>query len=314
MRPPPHPRHVLAALSATLVSLAGCVAVTPYPQVRARVPAADLVEVRGRSVHAPQRGAGEPVVLLHGFGASAWSWREVVARLAPSYLTVAVDLNGFGWSERPEAASAYLREGQVDTVIAVMDALGLDSAHVVGHSYGGSIAQTLAVSHPTRVRSLVLVDTARADYPETRRSPLAALRALDTLFVRTFALRPRQVRRALERSIADDSLVTTDLVAGYLARLAVEGAGRAFWGLTRPRRGQPPAVEPEGISAPTLVVWGEEDSLIPVEGARERARRIPRSRFVTLPAVGHLPMEEAPERLSELILAFLADPGADATP
>lgn len=229
--------------------------------------------------------------------------------MGDGYRTVAIELSGFGWTERLRDPDRYTREAQIDLVLGVADELGLDRFHLVGHSYGGSIAQTLAVQHPERLRSLVLVDAAKPDYPELRRSPWAAVLPLDILFLRTFALRLGTVRRAFEGSVVDDSLVTPELVRGYRDRLAVEGAGRAYWGLTRPRPERLGPLEPVDlaeIAVPTLVVWGAEDELIPMDDARERAERIPDSRFVVLDAVGHLRPEEAPERLAAEMRSFFA--------
>jgi pimeloyl-ACP methyl ester carboxylesterase len=276
--------------------------------VRAAIPADELVEIGDQTVHVVNRGAGEPVVFLHGFGASGWSWRGVTEELGPGFRTVAIDLSGFGWTERPRDPDRYTREAQIALVLGVADALGLDRFHLVGHSYGGSLAQTLGAQHPERLRSLVLVNAARPAYAEDRRTPLASLLPLDVLFLRTFGLRPAAVRRALEASMVDDSLVTPELVRGYRDRLTVEGTGRAYWGLTRPRPdrlGSLAPVDLAEISAPTLVVWGAEDELISVDDARERAAQIPNSRFVVLDGVGHLPPEEAPARLATELQQFL---------
>lgn len=304
-----HPLHRLA--TGLLVVVAGlglgCVSVVPYDAVRAATPADDLVVVDGQTVHVVDRGSGEPVVFLHGFGASAWSWRGVTEKLGSDFRTVAVDLSGFGWTERPRDPDRYTREAQIALVLGVADELGLDRFHLVGHSYGGSLAQALAVQHPERLRSLVLVDAAKPDYAQLRRTPLASLLPLDILFLRTFGLRLSTVRRALEGSVFDDSLVTPNLVRGYRDRLAVEGAGRAYWGLTRPRPDRLGPLQPvdlADITAPTLVVWGARDELISVDDARARAERIPDHRFVVFDRVGHLPLEEAPERLATELRAF----------
>lgn len=301
----------LVLLTAALVT--GCVSLRTLPAARSSLQEGSLLSVAGETVHVVDRGEGEAVVLLHGFGASSWSWRGVTPRLSGEagggggYRTVAIDLFGFGLTERTQRLDAYTQEGQIAMVLGVMDELGIERAHLVGHSYGGALAQTLAVRHPERLRSLVLVDAAKPAYPEDRRSKLAALRPLTSLLVRTLGLRPSSVRRGLEGSVADDFLITDELVRGYQQRLAVRGAGRAYQGLTRPRSEAASPVDISDTTVPTLVVWGEEDTLISVDDARQRSRDIPGARFVALPGIGHLPMEEAPERLAEEIRSFLAE-------
>jgi pimeloyl-ACP methyl ester carboxylesterase len=294
----------LTALALLALLLPGCVPLRSFDEIRREAPAGDFVRVGGQLVHAERSGGGEPVVLLHGFGASAYSWRKVIPALAAGHRVVAVDLNGFGYTQRPRSRESYTREGQAKLVLETMDALGIARAHIVGHSYGGGITLYLAQTHPERFRSMVLVDSSAPTYANDRRSRAAALRPLDALFVRAFALRPGAVRKALLRSFWDDSKVTPELVRAYADRVAVEGAGYAFYGLTAPAPPGPP-VELEKIEIPTLVVWGAHDELIAPEEGRRAAARLPHSEFVLLAGSGHLPMEEQPEALLRAVLPFL---------
>lgn len=294
------------AAAALWVLATGCVSLTPFERVRAEVGDAAYVRVAGQHVHVEQAGEGESVVLLHGFGGSTYLWRQVTPRLAARFRVVAIDLNGFGWTERPRARQAYTLEGQEALVLGVLDALGIERAHLVGHSYGGGLAIWIAARHPGRVRSLSLVASTLPTYASARRSRWAAWRPLVALFVRTRALREGFVRRGLERAVADPAVVTDELVRAYLARLRVEGATRAFQGLTAPTDGPRPEVRLEELRVPTLGVWGEQDRLLSVEDGARGVGRIPGSRLVRLAGVGHLPMEEAPDRLAAALAEFLA--------
>jgi pimeloyl-ACP methyl ester carboxylesterase len=187
----------------------------------------------------------------------------------------------------------------------VLDALGIERAHLAGHSYGGSVAMALAAHHPERFESLILVDAAGPEYPQERRHWLAGIRPLTSLWVRTVALRRQRTEWGLLDSVADDSLVTAELIDEYWRRLKVEGAPRAFWALTAPVDPPDPEIDLRGITLPTLVVWGCEDALISVEAGRSTAALIPGSTFVTLPEVGHLPMEERPAELVRTMREFL---------
>lgn len=297
---------------------------TPYAEVRHEVPAGRFLELDGHSVYVEDRGpesstadraaepATAPVVLVHGFGASSFSWRRVVERL-PEHRTVALDLRGFGYTERPPGIAPYTREGQVELIRAVLDRLGIERAHLVGHSYGGAVSMAFAARYPQRLRSLTLIDAAHPEYPRRRRTRLASARPLVDLYVRAWALRPWLVRRALEASVADDSVVTRPLVEEYLRRLRVEGASRAYYGVTAPTpdaAAEEGAVDLSAIRTPTLVVWGEKDRLIPVERGREASAALPCHRFVALSDVGHMPMEEEPEELAARLRDFLSAPGA----
>jgi pimeloyl-ACP methyl ester carboxylesterase len=294
----------ILALAVLALALAGCVSLRPFAEIRREL-SDSLLDVDGQLVHVEQAGAGEPVLLIHGFGASTYSWRKIVPGLARSYRVVALDLNGFGYTQRPRSPESYTREGQARLILGVLDRLGIRSACFVGHSYGGAITLWTASRHPERVRSMILVDSAAPTYPEDRRSRLASLRLASALFLRGVALRPRYVRRALLTSLYDDSLVTPELVAAYLDRLRVEGVADAYHGLTAPPRSKPETVDLTKIDIPALLVWGEDDRLVRVEDGRAAAARMPRAEFVALPKTGHMPMEERPEELLRLVLDFL---------
>jgi pimeloyl-ACP methyl ester carboxylesterase len=298
------PALLLIPIVLTVLS-SGCSSYQSIAAVRREVPQSQFVRVGSQLVHVEQAGQGEPVVLLHGFGASTYSWRKVIPTLSASHRVVAIDLNGFGYTERPKSLAAYTREGQAALVLGVMDALGIDRAHLAGHSYGGGLSLFLATIHPERFRTLVLVDSSAPTYPDDRRSRLASWRPLANLFLRAIALRPAMVRRSLESSIFDHSLVTPELVRAYLDRLRIEGAEDAFYGLTASRRVPGPKVVLDQIRLPTLAVWGAEDQLISLASGQRALARIPASEFVVIEKCGHMPMEERPEALLKAMLPFL---------
>lgn len=300
---PSFPLTLLLALAA-LLALAGCVSLRSFDAVRREVPAAQFVQVGDQLVHVEQAGTGEPVVLLHGFGASSYSWRKVMPGLAGGLRVVAIDLNGFGYTERPRARARYTREAQAKLVLDTLDALGIARAHVIGHSYGGGLTLYLAQEHPERFRTMVLVDSSAPTYANDRRSRATAFRPLTGLFVRTLALRRSAVRKGLLHSVYDHRLVTPELVEAYYDRLVIEGAADAFYGLTAPA----PAgdtVRLETIAVPALVVWGAHDELIAPEVGRRAAARLPHAEFVLFANSGHLPMEEEPEAFLRAVLPFL---------
>ena len=309
---------VLGALVCVL--LGGCVSLRTWEEVRAQIPVERFVPVTApggreiRQIHVERAGLGHggtPLVLLHGFGGSSYSWRRVTPKLAERHPVLAPDLYGFGYTERPEDPAAYTRTGQVGLVLGLMDALGLEGVHLVGHSYGGSLAVALATRHPRRVRSLVLVDAAHPSYPQTRRRSIARLGPYNAFYVRVLGLRRRVIARGLERSYHDDELAKPEVVDAYLERLRVEGAVRAYRGLTVPQPDPGPEVELSDVAAPTLVLWGTEDPLISVGSGREATGEIPGATFVEIPEAGHAPHEERPAEVADRILAFLASLGDD---
>jgi pimeloyl-ACP methyl ester carboxylesterase len=296
-------RHI--SLLAALLPLVGCVSLRPFSEVRASLPAESFLRLGDQLVHVEQAGRGEPVVLIHGFGASTYAWRKVMPGLAASFHVIALDLNGFGYTERPRTFEPYTREGQAALILGVLDALGIEKAHFIGHSYGGGLTLYLAARHPERLRSMVLLDSTSPNYAAYRRNRAASLKPLTGLFLRTVALRPGSVRRGLQRSFYDDSLITPEMVREYYDRLRIEGASNAYYGLTAPTPTRPEVVVLDAVQVPALVIYGAEDKLITPESGRKAANHLPHFEFVVMERTGHVPMEERPEELLRIVLPFL---------
>jgi pimeloyl-ACP methyl ester carboxylesterase len=302
----------LAGIAALLLS--GCVALQPEAAIRARLPSDASIEVAGQRVHVEQLGSGEPVVLLHGFGESTYSWRLVAPRLAERHRVIAIDLNGFGYTQRPRDPAAYTLAGQQRLVLGVLDRLGIASAHFVGHSYGGALTLWIAAHQPARVRTMALVDTAMPVYSTSRRTRLANLRPLSFLFLRSFALRESAVQRGLRKAFHDDTLATRELARAYLERLRIAGIGDAYHGLTA-SNGEPPAeIELAAVATPALLVWGRDDTLTPLRNGERIAAALPAARLVVIEDCGHAPMEERPQELLAALLPFLARSGRRGGP
>lgn len=288
------------------ITTGGCVSFTAFERVRQGLPAERFVEVNGQAVHVEQWGSGEPVVLLHGFGGSTYSWRLVGPELGRQYRAVAIDLNGFGWTQRLREPEAYTLQGQARLVLGVLDALGIERVHLAGHSYGGGLAIWLASVHPERVASLILVDSTLPTYSTQRRRAWAGLRPVVALGLRTVLLREAFIRRGLKRSVYDQSLITDEVVREYLRRLKVEGATDAYRGLTARVKTPPPAVDLASLKQPTLIIWGLQDALLASAYGSRAAEKIPGAIFVGIDRCGHLPMEERPEEFLAAVRGFLA--------
>ena len=298
-------RRSLVPFLPFLLTCLGCASFRPFEEIRRAEPEDRFLRIGDQLVHVEMAGSGPPLVLVHGFGGSTYSWRRVMPRLAESFRVVAVDLNGFGYTQRLAGPAHYTREAQGELVLSVMDALGFPNAHLMAHSYGGGISLWIAWKHPERVRSLVLVDSSAPTYPNDRRTRAASFRPLTALYLRTWVLHPRIVRKALLRSFYDDSQVTPELVQAYWERVRVEGVIYAYYGLTVPIHGPVDKVVLEEIRVPTLVVWGEQDVLISVEAGRRAAARIPGAELAVIDHTGHVPMEEKPEELLRYAIPFL---------
>lgn len=283
-------------------------AVRPLAELRPRT-GENLLRIDDHLVYTELAGQGEFALLVHGFGASTYSRREVIPKLVEYHRVVALDLYGFGWTERPEDWGRYTRDGQVELILAVREALEIDRAHIVGHSYGGSIGMALAADHPERVRSLVLVDAAAIDYPMKRRKWFASVALFNWVYVRGLLLRTSRVEQVVHQVYHDDALVTDELISGSLDRLRVERAALGYRGLIRPlptsrRRDD---IQYGDLDIPTTVLWGAQDQFIPTEVGREHADFFPNARFVAIDGAGHAPMEEEPAEFLAVVSSFFME-------
>jgi pimeloyl-ACP methyl ester carboxylesterase len=261
------------------------------------------VTVDGLSLRYVRLGQGPPVVLLHGIASSIYTWKDVLPALGAHHDVIAVDLPGFGGSAVPKEASG---ERAVRSVIGVMDALGLRRASLVGNSLGGAISVAVAAHAPERVDSLVLIDPAGYNFAAADRPFVLRLAAgVPTVLADALPLRPL-VSLSLRQVFHDDTLVTPDRVAEYVAPLRRPGAAAHLRGLLLATEGLGFPGVVRAVRAPTLILWGRYDTWIPVGDASRFAADIPGSRVVLLEA-GHMPQEERPAETAALIAGFLAE-------
>lgn len=265
----------------------------------------DLSGARLYYYAAGTRGAGVPVVFIHGFPTSSHLWAEVVPLMPPGHRIVVLDLLGFGRSDRPLKANVGIA-AQAARVLELLDELRIERACIVGHGIGGGIAQSIAVRHASRVSHLCLIDTvafdrwlslearvARASLPLTRFLPVEALVAV--------------VRRQLERGFAD-ALRATHSLDLYLRPFAGAEGRDALVALVRALSGSETAdvgARLGDLAIPTAIVWGEQDRITPASIGRQLHRAIPGATLDLLPGMRHFTPEEAPQPVADAIAALL---------
>ncbi len=271
------------------------------------------IEAGGVRFFVRESGAGDPILLLHGFPQTGECWRRVAELLAASHRVIVPDLPGFGRSTAPPAYDA----GHVADVLAeLLDAADAKRATVVGHDWGGSLAFALALGHPDHVDRLV-VTNAPFRKLDLRRGfhflafnlpvlPEMAFRLAGDRLV-TFMLRAGSARK---EAFGDDAI--RPYVQAYRDPATVRSAlsyyrtvtRRVIAGRFRPRRSQPPG---RRIEAPTLIVWGMRDPALPPSLLDGILRDIPQACAVRLADVGHFVPDEAPKQLAHEIASFLAN-------
>jgi pimeloyl-ACP methyl ester carboxylesterase len=271
------------------------------------------VELLGRSVNVLDTGGdGPPLLWIHGWSANWQSWLLTIPYFMREHRCIALDLPGFGASDMPSTPISI--QGYAKTVDALCRALGVDRVAVVGNSMGGFVGAELAIRHPQRVERLMLVSAAGITTTDLYRAPVAALARAGTMVIGYTAARHRQLaRRPISRHLA------LSLVARHPSRLAPDLAYEAmFKGAGKPGFDDALAAcldydfrerLPE-IACPTLVVWGENDAVLPAGDADEFERLIPDARKLVMRDTGHVPMLERPTTFNDMLADFMAETGS----
>lgn len=255
-------------------------------------------------------GPGLPLVMLHGGGPGASAWSNFGAALpgfAASYRTLLVDQPGFGDSDKPPVVGNYFRHS-AGYLNAFLDELGLERVHLLGNSLGGGTAARFAIENPKRVGRLVLMGPGGLNLSVTSPDPTEGVKRL-----MEFAAAPsREAMRAfISVMVVNQELVTDELVDERLADATKPGAaeamasmGASFW---NPETFEDGMVwrDAHKIRAQTLLTWGREDRVNPLDGAFVALKQIPKARLHVFPNCGHWAQIEAADEFRELVLAFL---------
>jgi pimeloyl-ACP methyl ester carboxylesterase len=275
---------------------------------------------KGLRVHYRDEGKrdGQAIVLIHGSNASLHTWEPWVKRLGSDYRIISLDLPGHGLTGTHPSGN-YDYPVFVDVVDKVMLKLGIQRAVIGGNSMGGGVTWMYALSHPEKVDGLILVDAAGAPQWKAKSVPigfrLARMPVVNNLML---YVSPRSIfEKSLKASISVKSLADTAMVDRYWELNRYPGNRAATLRRFSLAHNSHPATPEKlaAIKAPVMIMWGEEDSLIPVSSAKWFADALPGAKTIIYPKVGHIPMEEVPDRSAADVKAWVdALPKTDAQP
>jgi pimeloyl-ACP methyl ester carboxylesterase len=263
-----------------------------------------MVDVDGLKVHYKETGAqGAPaLLLLHGFGSSLQAWDDWSLKLDQKYRVIRLDLPGFGLTGASPGHD-YSEEKDLAILTHFADKLGLEKFSVIGHSMGGKMAWSLAASQPERVQALVLM--APDGFPDakdigTKPYEVPAVTGLIKYFLPKYL-----VRKSVEPAFAEADALSDALVNRYFDMLRAPGVRGAILERSNQTIYTDPVPRLKAIKAPTLLIWGEQDQMIPSTNAQSYANVLPNSTTVLLPKLGHLLQEEQPEKGLTAVMQFL---------
>jgi pimeloyl-ACP methyl ester carboxylesterase len=255
-------------------------------------------------VHYKETGpqAAPALLLMHGFGSSLQAWDDWSLKLEQKYRVIRLDLPGFGLTGA-SPANDYSEEKDLAILTHFADKLGLEKFSIIGHSMGGKMAWTLAASQPERVQALVLM--APDGFPEakdfgTKPYEVPAVTGLIKYFLPKYL-----VRKSIEPAFAEADALSDARVNRYYDMLRAPGVRAAILERSNQTIYTDPVPRLKAIKAPTLLIWGEQDQMIPSTNAKSYANVLSNSTTVLVPKLGHLLQEEQPEKGLTAVMQFL---------
>ncbi len=304
-----------AAAAAVAVKMLTRARTVEWDDVADKVPHSDhshFINVDGVRVHYQEFGdaAAPPIILIHGYTASVYVWHKVAPLLAEAgFRVIAVDLVGFGYTSKPRWFS-YTIDAQARMISRFMNLLGIGRAVVVGSSYGGAVALTLALDYSPFVEKLVLLDAVCND--EVLQHPLLRLCAVPGVgeavapFLADSRLLLKQ-RMHSTLSKANYDLISEERIANVLRPLRAADAHHSLLATSRNWRAKRLEMDAHLIDQPTLLIWGEDDTVVGIHNGYKLHDEMLHSRFIVLRDCGHVPAEEKSEIVSELVTEFCRD-------
>ena len=245
------------------------------------------------------------LVFIHGTSASLHTWEPLIDNLERDYRLISFDLPGHGLTGARQDRT-YSLDVMVESVWRLLDHLKIHSATLVGNSLGGAVAWASALDKPTRVKSLVLLAPSGAPKNSPAKSNIG-FKILKTSIGQAIIkkISPRSIIKAsLYQTVAVSEIVTEEMVDRYWELLRLEGNRQAMIDLANTARDPDEWQELSNIAVPTMIVWGEEDNVLPVTMIVTFDTEIENVNVIRLKNVGHLPMEEAVNAVSEAIVGF----------
>ncbi|WP_067725286.1 alpha/beta fold hydrolase [Oceanobacillus damuensis] len=243
-----------------------------------------------------------PLVLIHGFVSSTYTFNQLIPMLEKHFSIIALDLPGFGKSEK-STSFVYTYENYAKLVAECIDYFNLEDVCIIGHSMGGQIALYTARIIPEKVKRLVLLNSSGYLKSANRLMIYCTYLPLFNLAIKR-RVRNKTVRESLQNVFFNHTLITDDHIREYESPLKEENFYKSLVRLLRHREGDLSTDQLREIKTPALLIWGEEDRVVPIGIGKRLAADLPNAQLITYEKTGHLVTEERTEDVYEQILIF----------
>ncbi len=266
--------------------------------------AGEYIKIRGAGIHYIEKGKGDKnILLVHGFGGGTYSYRHNIEELAKNYKVYAIDLKGFGYSQRPYD-SDYSHQEQAKIILEFLEKKDIDKVTAFGHSMGGSILLLAYDIDPARFEKLVLIDSAGLNESSFKFSKFMNQPIVNIIYY-NYVVNKDKFVNFLKSAYFDKSFVDKNLIDLYYSPLKIRNTNIVLKEIIKDV--QPYTVENilKNINVPVLIVWGDKDTWIDKKYAYEFRKKIEGSKLEIILNAGHLPMEEKYSAFNKIISDFL---------
>ena len=269
------------------------------------------IQIKGHTLFYVVKGEGEPLVLIHGYGAGMWVWEKQIDILSRFYRVYALDLIGHGFSDRPKIA--YTPDAYIHFLKDFMDGVGIDKATLIGNSMGGGIAWAMAIFFPERVERLILINCVPPDVLDQVRNEsfrtLVAIKDIPLLPYLVIASRNRSsIKWILKECVSNVKLITPEVLNRQYQLSKIK---RTPWVLYSTFKNAKEGLKLKDhlsrIYHPTLFIWGERDLIFPPSVGENLHQTIRGSKLQMIEKSGHIPMWETPDEVNRIIFSFLKE-------
>ena len=241
-----------------------------------------------------------PILLIHGFASSTYTFRRIIPLLQKEFSIIAIDLPGFGKSEK-STSFVYSFQNYAKLMIECIHLFGISNTDIVAHSMGGQIALNMAIQAPEKINKLILLCS--SGYLKRAKKLLICSSYLPFFekFIHYYVGR-KDVRDHLKNVFFNETLISEEIIKEFATPLTEKGFYKALIRLLRHREGDLLPHQLQEIKIPTLLIWGEEDRVVPIQVGQRLVQDLPDAQLITYEKTGHLITEEKPEHVFENIL------------
>lgn len=272
------------------------------------LPTSHFIQWRGAELHYTDEGEGIPVIMVHGYGGSYRNWQKLNDSLKTQYRVIRLDLPGFGLSDLPGAGQEKIDflKLYADYFTFMLDTLHVDSVYMIGNSMGGMMSWNATLQHPDKVKKLVLIGSAGYELEKIAQGVSKLMNVPGMGLVYSKGMPLSMSEGGARKVYADTSKINHKEVANNNKLWNREGNLEAAYRLMQSHQ-FPDSSRIRDIAVPTLIIWGRNDRIVPVEHAYKFQRDIKGAQLVVIDTCGHVPMIERPTETASAIRSFLAE-------